>query len=271
MNWSWSGVQGRPTEVGVLNLVLGESQVIVEGASLKRPVVVVVADRADQDAATAGEPDAVGGPAPLHRRPQVVLHAAAAAERRAPPAAVRRVAAALHHGRAPVRSQVLQHDAQPMAKSRHPAETVRRLGVDPYTVGKAAERELAPRAGVALQSRPSRRLRTRQRERARRSRPRVGPPERLCDLPAVVARQTEARVSDHRCAQAQHPPRGPGHLTLVDVENARQLLYRLRLCLHSVRSPRRPGMSRHRPANPAAPGHAATARSSLRRQCTLSH
>ena len=240
---------GPADEVGVVDLVLRERQVVVEGAGLERPVVVVVADRADQDAAAAGERDAAGGPAPLHRPPQVVLHAAAAAERRAPPAAVRRVTAALHNGRAPVRGQVLQHDAQSLAKLRHPAEAVRNLGVHPQRVRQAAERELAPRAGVALQRRPSRRPRARQRERTRRSRPRVGPPERLRDLPAVVPRQRQRWVSGHHRGQTEHPSRRSGHLALVDVENPRQLLDRLRLCLHSMRSPRRPAMSGHRSAN----------------------
>ena len=41
---------GPADEVGVVDLVLRESQVVIEGAGVKKPVVVVVADRAYQDA-----------------------------------------------------------------------------------------------------------------------------------------------------------------------------------------------------------------------------
>ena len=113
--------------------------------------------------------------------------------------------------------------------------SVRDVGVDPQGVRQAGERELAAGARVAPERRPSRRARTRQRERPRR-RPRVGPPQRLRDPPAVVAGQRQRRVADHRRGQPEHAPRGSGDLALVDIENTRQLLERLRPCLHPMRS-----------------------------------
>ena len=127
---------GPADQVGVLDLVLRERQVVVENASVETPVVVVVADRAHEDTAPAGERDAASGCASLHRPPQVVLHAAAAAERRAPPAAVGRVPAALHNGRAPMCGQMLQDDAESLAQRRHPAEAVGNLGVDHRPCGR---------------------------------------------------------------------------------------------------------------------------------------
>ena len=92
---------GAADQVAVLDLVLRERQVVVKNAGVETPAVVLVPDRAHEDAPVAGERDVASGCASLHRPPQVVLHAAAAAERRAPPAAVRRVPAALHHGLRP--------------------------------------------------------------------------------------------------------------------------------------------------------------------------
>ena len=59
-------------QVGVLDLVLRERQVVVESPGVESPVVVMMADRAHEDTAAAGERDAAGGPAPLYRPPQVV-------------------------------------------------------------------------------------------------------------------------------------------------------------------------------------------------------
>ena len=114
---------------------------------------------------------------------------------------------------------MLQHDAQQLAKRRHPAEAVGDLGVDLQAVRQPAEGEFALRAGVALQCQPPRRAWTRQRERCRRLRPRVGLAERLRDLPAVVPRQHERGVPHHLRGQAEHPPRGSGDLTFGNVEN----------------------------------------------------
>ena len=223
------GRPGSSDEIGVVDLALREAQIIVQNARVERFVIVVVAHRAHEDAAAAGELDAAGGPASLHRPPQVVLHAAAAAEGRAAPAAVRRVPASLDDGRAPVRGQMLQHDAQALAQVRPFAEAVRHVGVDPQAVRQAAERQLAPGAGVAPQHRPARRSRARQGERSRRRRPRIRFAEGLRDLPALVAGQRERGIPDRRGRQSEHPPRGSGHLALVHVENARQLRDRLRL------------------------------------------
>ena len=63
------------------------ARAVVENASVETPVVVVVADRAHEDTAPAGERDAASGCASPHRPPQVVLHAAGA--RRAASAASR--------------------------------------------------------------------------------------------------------------------------------------------------------------------------------------
>ena len=45
---------GAADQVGVLDLVLRERQVVVKNAGVETPVVVVVADRAHEDTAAAG-------------------------------------------------------------------------------------------------------------------------------------------------------------------------------------------------------------------------
>ena len=93
----------------------------------------------------------------------------------------------------PRAARCCKNDAQSLAQRHHPAESVGNLGVGPHAVQQAGERQLALRAGVAFQHRPSRRRWIRQHERSRRRRPRVGFAERLRDPPAVVARQRQRR------------------------------------------------------------------------------
>ena len=160
----------------------------------------------------------------------------AAAERRATPAAVRRVPAALHHGRAPVRGQMLQHDAQSLAKRRHPAEAVGNLGVDPQAVRQPAEGELALSFISSPAGRPPPSLRTRIAQ-GLASMPAAAPgvdstaktvstptpTGRACRAPARSAGsgsgQHERGVPHHLHGQAEHPPRGSGDLALGNVEN----------------------------------------------------